>query len=204
MAIVHDNIIYISNISKLGGVESFAYYMAKKYKDYDIAVLCKSGDYKQLERIRKYCPAYVHRGEEIECKTIVINYDTSILDFVKCDNCYMVVHADYSQPCYKVLPNWNDKRITKVLTITKYCQKMMKEKFNVDTELCYNPLVPEEYDKPLILVSATRLSKIKRWLENESSCRRTGLATASTTFGMCSLMMLTVFTQIMLSSVKNV
>lgn len=58
--ISHDNIIWIGVISKLGGVESFAYYMAKKYKDYDIAIMCKSGDAKQLERIRQYCPAYVH------------------------------------------------------------------------------------------------------------------------------------------------
>lgn len=35
------NIIYIEHISKIGGVESFAYNMAKKYKDCDIMVLCK-------------------------------------------------------------------------------------------------------------------------------------------------------------------
>lgn len=171
--IVHDNIIYISDISRLGGVESYAYYMVKKYQDYDIAVVCKSGDVNQLERIRRYCPAYEHRGsEEIKCKTIIINYDTSILDYVECDNCYMVVHADYSQSCYTKLPNWDDKRITKILVITKYLQKMMKEKFNKECELCYNPLVPEEPCNRVVLVSATRLSKIKRWLANESTCRR--------------------------------
>lgn len=144
--------------------------MAKKYKDLDIAVLCKSGDFKQLERIQRYCPAYIHRGEQVECKTIIINYDTSILDFVKCDNCYMVVHADYSQPCYKQYPNWHDERITKILAITKHIQQMLKNTFNLDSELCYNPIVPEEPIRRLTLVSATRLSKIKRWLANESSC----------------------------------
>lgn len=157
-----DNVIYISNISRLGGVESFAYYMVKKYQDLDICVVCKSGDAKQLDRIREYCPAYIHHGEQIECKTIIINYDTSILDYVKCDNCYMVVHADYSQPCYKVFPKWKDERITKVLAITKYIQQMMKDKFSIDCELCYNPLVPEEPANRITLVSATRLSPIKR------------------------------------------
>lgn len=161
MAIVHDNIIWIGHISKLGGVESFAYYFAKKYKDLDIAVMCKSGDINQLERIRKYCPAYVHHGEQVICKTIITNCDISILDYATFDNCYMVIHADYSQPCYKVFPEWHDERITKVLTITKYTQQIMKEKFGIDTELCPNPLVPEEDDKPIVLVSATRLSKIK-------------------------------------------
>ena len=76
------NIIYISNISKLGGVESYAFYMAKKYRDYDIMVLCKSGDYNQLERIREFCPAVIHQGERLICKSLIINYDTSILDFL--------------------------------------------------------------------------------------------------------------------------
>lgn len=77
------NIIYISNISKLGGVESYAYYMAKKYRDYDIMVLCKSGNINQLERIREFCPAEIHQGQKIYCKTMIINYDTSILDYVE-------------------------------------------------------------------------------------------------------------------------
>lgn len=144
--------------------------MAKKYHDLDICVLCKKGDLKQLERIREYCPAYEWHGEEINCKTIIINYDTSILSSVNCKNCYMVVHADYSQPCYKVYPEFNHPKITKVIAITKYIQKMMKDKFNVDCDLCYNPLVPEEYANRITLVSATRLSPIKRWSENESSC----------------------------------
>lgn len=83
MTIEHDNIIYISNISKLGGVESFAYYMAKKYRHLDICVLCKQIDINQMERLRQFCPVYVHRGEDIKCKTIIINYDTSIIDYVK-------------------------------------------------------------------------------------------------------------------------
>lgn len=83
MAIIHDNVIYVRDISKLGGVESFAYYMAKKYKDYDICILCKSCDINQMERLQEFCPVYVHHGEEIFCKTMIINYDTSILDYVK-------------------------------------------------------------------------------------------------------------------------
>lgn len=87
MEIRHNNIIYISNISKLGGVESFAYYMAKKYRHLDICVVCKSIDINQLERIQQFCPVYVHHGEDIYCKTMIINYDTSILDYVKERQC---------------------------------------------------------------------------------------------------------------------
>lgn len=161
MAISHDNIIYISNISKLGGVESFAYYMAKKYKDLDIAVVTKACDFNQMQRIKQFCPAYIYRGEQFECKTLIINWDVSALDFIKCEKCYMVIHADYSQSCYTQYPKWHDPRITKVLGITQYICDMMKKTFNIDCELCYNPIAPEDKHKRLVLVSATRLSKIK-------------------------------------------
>lgn len=173
MAIKHDNIIFIGVISKLGGVESFAYYMAKKYRHLDICVLCKSGDPIQLERIRRFCPAYVHRGEDIYCKKMIINCDTTILPYVKEGEVDMVIHADYSQPCYKIYPDWNNPRIHKVYGITQHICNIMKEQFNVECELCYNPLVVEKKQKRIIIVSATRLSKIKRWLANESTRRKT-------------------------------
>ncbi len=77
------NIIYVKDISKLGGVESFVWYMIRKYHNLDIMVLCRSIDTKQMARIQKYCPVVVHRGQKIYCKTLIINYDTSILDFLE-------------------------------------------------------------------------------------------------------------------------
>lgn len=77
------NILYINNISKLGGVETFLYYMVKKYQDLDIMVLCRKIDTKQLIRLQRYCPVVVHRGQKIHCKTLIINYDTSILDYLE-------------------------------------------------------------------------------------------------------------------------
>lgn len=159
--IYHDNIIYISNISKLGGVESWTYYFVKKYKDLDIAVVTKAADYKQAERLKQFCPVYVYQGQEIECKVVFTNWDISILDKIKFEKCYMVIHADYSQSCYTQYPKWNDPRITKVLGITQYICDMMQETFKIKCELCYNPILPEKKQKRLVLVSATRLSKIK-------------------------------------------
>jgi len=103
-------------------------------------------------------------GEKVVCKTIITNCDISILDFVDLDVCkerIMVIHADYSMPNYKVFPEWHDKRLTRIIAITKHIQQMMKETFNIETELCYNPIVPEEYKPRLKIISATRLSKIK-------------------------------------------
>ena len=39
MEIKHANIFYVRNIHAIGGVETYVYELAKKYKDYDIAVV---------------------------------------------------------------------------------------------------------------------------------------------------------------------
>lgn len=161
MTIKHDNIIYISNISKLGGVESFAMYMVREYKDLDICVVCKTCDVNQMARMLRYCPVYVHRGEQLECKQMVINYDTSILDFLNKGEVTMVIHGDYTQPNYKVYPNFKHPKITRIVAVTQTLADRMKEKFGIECECCYNPFVPEPKKRRITIVSATRLSNIK-------------------------------------------
>lgn len=143
------------------GVESFAYYMVKEYKDLDICVLCKSCDADQMSRLQKYCPVYVHHGEEIYCKVMVINYDTSIIDYVKQGDIYMVVHGDYTQPNYTVYPNFKHPRIKKIFCVTQTLADRISKMFDIECECMYNPFVPEKFEKPIIIVSATRLSHIK-------------------------------------------
>lgn len=73
----------------------------------------------------------------------------------------MTVHADYTQPCYTIYPNFKHPKIKKVFGITQYICDTVKAKFGVECELCYNPLVLEDVQNRITLVSATRLSKIK-------------------------------------------
>lgn len=158
--IEHDNIFYLSHISQIGGIETFIYEMAKKYANYDIAIVSKIVDNNQRKRLKKYCPVYLWKGQKIKCKTIVINYDNSILDHVEAETICETIHADYTNPLYKIYPEI-DKRVDHWLGITKHICKTFDDKFGVKTELCYNPLTVEKKDKPLVLVSATRLSPIK-------------------------------------------
>lgn len=157
--IKHDNIIYASDISRIGGVEQFCYELAKRYHNYDTALVCRTIDEDQLKRFRKLVPVYIHTNEQIECKRIIINYDNTILDYVKKEKCYQVIHGDYTSSLYKSYPKI-DERIDVVLGITKYICKTYPVK-EVKPELCYNPLKVEDVPKPLVLVSATRLGKAK-------------------------------------------
>lgn len=160
MVIEHDNIIYMSDIAELGGTSTFVYELVKKYKDRDIAVVYKTADIRQLIRIKQYCRAYeLHPSDRIKCKVCIINYDTSELNQIESQKIWMVFHADYSHAHYKSYPVF-DKRITGYISITKHIQKAMKEKFGIESIVSYNPLDVEK-KKRLVLVSATRLTKIK-------------------------------------------
>ena len=58
--IKHANIFYVREIHKIGGVETYVYELAKKYKMYDIAVVCKSVSKEQKKRLEKFCKVYIH------------------------------------------------------------------------------------------------------------------------------------------------
>lgn len=161
MDIKHDNIIYVRDISQIGGVETYVYEMVKKYQDLDIAVVYKTAHFKQLERIKKYCRTYKHTNEKIICKVAIINYDVSIIDYISEDaEIYQTIHADYENSAY----TWNPpkhQRIKEYIGITKHiCESFKRITGNKNIILSYNPLTIEN-EKVLILVSATRLSKIK-------------------------------------------
>lgn len=162
MEINHANIFYVRNIHKIGGVETFVYELAKKYKDYDIAVVCKDVAPEQRKRLKKLCKVYVHTNQKINCKVIITNWDTSIFDYVNEDaKKYTVLHTDYSNPT-EVLGLPKDRPDITYIGITESSKKAFEEITGITrTILCRNPYELEE-DKPILtLLSASRLTDIK-------------------------------------------
>jgi len=163
MTIKHDNIIYMSDIPEIGGTTTYVLEMAKKYKDRDIAVVYKSIHPKILSKLIPYCKCYkLTDSDTIECKVCIINYDSSVCEQVKEGKIYMVFHGDYSHEAYTMYPELKE-RIDGYIALTDYLKKVVKDKFGVTAKKCYNPLTigTAEKEKPLVLLSATRLSEIK-------------------------------------------
>ena len=161
--IEHANIIYMPNISALGGIETYVYELAKKYGDYDIAVVSKKCDPQQAKRIRKYCKLYIWNGEKIKCDVAIINYNQDIIPYINKEaKIYQTIHADYTNRLvynHQPIPN---ERLTSFLGITKYLTEKMADMIKPNKiQLCYNPLTIDNEDKPIIIVSATRLHKHK-------------------------------------------
>lgn len=163
MTIKHDNIIYARNINVIGGVETYVYELIKKYKDKDIAVVCETIAPKQKERLEKMCKVYIHKDQKIECKVIITNWDTSIVEYVNKDaKVYTGLHTDYSHPSQQCLPVDNP-RIT-YIGITEISKQNFQKMSKIKDDrviLCRNPLSIKKRKKPLVLMSATRLTKEK-------------------------------------------
>lgn len=177
--IKHENIFYIANINKIGGVETYVYELAKKYKDYDIGVVCKTIAPEQLKRLKKFCRVYIHTNQEIECKVLITNWDTSIIPYVNEEaKVYTGLHTDYSNPIERLGIPKDDPRVT-YIGITEDSKKKFEDITGIKrTILCRNPLELEEDPPVLTLFSATRLSSIKggdRMLEIANELDRQGI-----------------------------
>lgn len=169
--IKHKNIVYVRDIAPIGGVETYVYELIKKYKDLDIAVVCRTIAPVQKRRLKEFCKVYEFRNEPIECDVAIINWDTTIIDYLPeriwkenlkegdPRGIYQGVHADYTHPAMGPLPQ--DPRIKEYLCITR--EQMDKFPLMTDAKnyrLCRNPLEIEDKDT-LVIVSPTRLTKQK-------------------------------------------
>lgn len=161
--IEHANIFYVREICPIGGVETYIYELVRKFKNYDIAVVCKAIDKEQKRRLKKYCHVYIHTNQQINCKVIITNYDTSIIDYVNKDaKVYTGIHSDYSNNTQLGALPVDNPRIT-YIGITEDSKKKFEKLTGITdrTILCRNPLYLEKEEKPLILMSATRLTPEK-------------------------------------------
>lgn len=152
------NIFYFRVLNAIGGIESFFYYLAKKYQDWDITVYYSAGDPEQIKRLSKYIRVRQYKGELIKCDKAFFNFNLDIIDRVDAKEYIQIAHGDYK--AMGVKPNIHP-RITKYLGVSKQVCKTYKEVTGHDTELVYNPIELEKPKKVLNLISATRLTPDK-------------------------------------------
>ena len=154
------NVIYFPSFNSIGGVETYCYEMALKFgEDYDITIVYKQGDPKQMQRLReltrvvKFCD-----GDKIICDVFIFGWGWDIIDSVEAKEYVQTYHADFKargiSPCM-------DKRVTKRYGVAENTTKGIREHFNMEVETMYNPYTPKKPRKVLNLISATRLTPDK-------------------------------------------
>lgn len=152
------NIFYFGHLNKIGGIEAFFYYLAKKYQDWDITVYYTTGDPNQIRRLKKYVRVKEYQGEFIECDKAFFNFNLDIINNVKAKEYIQIAHGDYKAMGVKPATH---KKINKYLGVSKQVCETFKEVTGFETVLAYNPIEIDEPKKVLNLISATRLTKEK-------------------------------------------
>lgn len=163
------NVFYFSLISPIGGIESWYYYISKLYNDYDITLLYKSGNERQLNRLRKNIRCVKWDGKtRIRCKRLFVNFDTPILPFADAEEVIFVCHGDYKKMVeyghtdasnLKVIAH--NPQINRCLACSKTAQEAFFEITGVMPELCYNPVALDEPKRVIRLCSAQRMTNEK-------------------------------------------
>lgn len=158
----YGNVFYIPHFNIIGGIETYCYELAKKYKDKDITFVYsdETSDRKQLNRIRKYARVIKQPYgaiEKIKCKRLFVMYRCK-MDLFEADEVIQIIHADYEAQGLK--PNL-DEKIKEHYAVSKAVAEAYERISGVKVGVCYNPLVEEKPKKILRLISATRLTKEK-------------------------------------------
>ena len=155
------NIIYVSNINAIGGIETFVFNLAQQFKDIlDLTVIYKNGDANQLSRLQNIIRIIRWQPDmHIICKKAFFNYDTDIIDRIDAEDYIQIIHGDYK--ALGITPN-KPAQITKVVGVSQLVCDSYTELTGIPCELFYNPVqVNKTLKKPLRLISATRLTKEK-------------------------------------------
>ena len=152
------NIFYVSNFNVIGGVETFCYELAKKYHQYDIVVVYKTGDKNQLKRLSELVRVHQYKGGLLKCKKFFCNYENDLVDKTEAEEYIQVVHALFITN--KITPRINPK-INRYLAVSNAAAKEFYELTGIKPEVCRNPLTIDKEQEVLYLLSATRLTREK-------------------------------------------
>lgn len=160
MSIEYSNIFYFKSINSIGGVESYFYYLTKKYQDLDITVFYNEGDENQIRRLKKLVRVEKYEGQKLKCKKIFVNYSSEgILNNTEAEEYIYVVHADYKNQ--KNLTFRGHEKLNRFIAVSKEVAKSFEEVTGIKAEVSYNPIMLEKPKKVLNLISATRLTEEK-------------------------------------------
>lgn len=145
-------VIYIENIYKMGGIESFIFnfcnYMAKYY---DITVLYESIDQGQLRKLRQIVRTQKNdRTQEITCDTLIMNrVGDRIPQNVKAKQTLQMLHGCKNEKLQHI-PSGRGKIVA--------VSNAVADSFGAeDLTVIKNMVKTSEPKKPLLLVTASRL-----------------------------------------------
>jgi len=169
------NAYYFRHLNAIGGIESHLMYLGRKYgKKYSITVFYRTGDNEQVRRLSQLVRVVqIDNNDFVECNALFCCFNREILDQCKAKKAYLVLHGDYKDMVERgqlqrsQLPL--DDRV-EYLGVSELVCKSWEELTGIKCTNVYEPIVLDKVDKPLLLLSATRLSAEKGWERMKKLC----------------------------------
>ena len=154
-------VIYGDFFYRLGGIESWVYYVCKRYNKGQITIVYKQCDPEQLERFKKVAECR-HLDDNFECDKVIYVAPIYIKDDIVYRNSkkrYLFNHVCYGEAEnneeFQILP------LDGIFAVSETCKESCQLKMPYDMKVLYNPIELDEPRKLLKFVSACRWSKDK-------------------------------------------
>lgn len=166
-------LVYQKFVSKIGGIETFLYNFFKLlHKHYDILFVYKEADKEQLARYKKYVKCMKYNGQKFICDKFlgVSNQDTIIDNVNSLSGEYLdMIHADFTAMGWKYKTH---PKTTKHIAVSNLAKLSIEKQDDRPCKVIYNLLDLEEPKKPLMIMSAQRMSIEKGEEEMKQFARR--------------------------------
>lgn len=156
-----DVVIYTKFLEKIGGIETWVYYIAKKYNIGQITLLYYSADYEQIKRLEPHIKTVQYTGQKIKCNKIIFTMAQTVEPnlYESAKERYLLVHANYG----KVFEYGFEKfpEMDKVYAVSNVARDCLQKLTEQEVFTLYNPVEIDKPKKLLKLISATRLTQEK-------------------------------------------
>lgn len=156
-----DVVIHATFLEKIGGIETWLYYIAKKYNIGQITGLYTRADPEQLKRLEPYIHMIQYTGQKIKCNKIIFTMAQHVVPelYESAKERYLIVHANYGKVYeygYEKFPDM-DKTYA-VSNVARDCLQKLTEQ---EVFTLYSPVEQDKPKRLLKLISATRLTMEK-------------------------------------------
>jgi glycosyltransferase involved in cell wall biosynthesis len=157
-------VFYIPHFNNIGGVESWIYYISKLYgKNRDITVYYKTGDEKQIDRLRDLVKVRKFYNQSVKCDIAIFCMnmpDSDIICFDASKERIQFVHACYSI-AYHIKSFKTNPLINRYIAVSQTAANDFYKLTGTMPEIMYNPVYLEKPRKVLKIISATRIAEDK-------------------------------------------
>lgn len=156
-----DVVIHTTFLEKIGGIETWVYYIAKKYNIGQITLLYTRADKEQLDRLEPYIKTLQYTGQKIKCNKIIFTMAQHVVPelYESAKEKFLLVHANYGKVYeygYEKFPEMD-----KVYAVSDVARDSLKKLTEQEVFTLYNPVEIDKPRKLLKLISATRLTQEK-------------------------------------------